>query len=82
MSELKHCPICGSEVFSRISVSENKDEFFGVTLNHRFELLIKCSKCGIEKKKIFELCDTNFANMVEAIDSAIEDWNRRTNDAD
>lgn len=77
MSEvkIKPCPFCGNQdIYTRV---EYAGVSFGVLL---IDLKICCSRCGIEKEKRFELCDTPFDDVRKAMAEIEEDWNKRADE--
>ena len=74
MKELKPCPFCGGEPFTRIRIAELCGS--AVTL----EFTVRC-KCGIEKKRIVELYDIDFSTIINVIQTLTDEWNRRTENA-
>lgn len=65
--ELKPCPFCGGEAFSRVKHISN----------NRLMFVVKCSKCFISKELDFDLCDTSFGGVCTVIKKVVDYWNRR-----
>ena len=59
LHDFKPCPCCGSRIYVRFN-----NELIGAQ-----DMIIKCSKCGVE------LCKTIFS--VEDIEDMIKTWNKR-----
>ena len=65
---LKPCPFCGEKVYTQIVIVKNfHTEFF---------CKVRCGACGIELGKCANI-ECSFEDMLSAINSAIELWNRR-----
>lgn len=84
MSELKPCPFCGGE--------PEVDTYFSCVYE-RIYGEVKCKRCGTKKrgKKTFDTYDATYCGYdtpewvknahAESRQSAIEEWNRRDDDA-
>lgn len=72
MKDLKPCPFCGGEPITRVRTIEWYES------TSTIELTVRC-KCGIEKKSLVELCDTDFLTLTNAMLILTDEWNRRDN---
>ena len=70
-SELKECPFCGGEAITRVRGNGTYMQRLNISMD------VGCPKCSVYKKVGIELCDTNFEEVEQAMNSAIEEWNKR-----
>jgi len=72
MAELKSCPFCGetpTTFFEILSFVGGKDIVI---------LGVKCRECGIKREITFNVNkDCCFGDVLNAMEKAIEKWNRR-----
>ena len=71
-NKLKPCPFCGGEPITRVRTVEQYESISTI------ELTVRC-KCGIKKKSIVELCDTDFSTLINVMQTLTDEWNRRAN---
>lgn len=72
MTELKKCPFCGGEPFSKIKP-------IGMSIDRdTFSFSIKCSKCGVEKYISKSAPSFNFEEVERWIKYTYDEWNRRS----
>ena len=78
MSELKPCPFCGALPQSGVEFYESH----GAEV--RLSAVVKCTGCGVSKRKIFKATDNvsfvPFYDYENAFNDVIREWNRRVND--
>lgn len=67
MPELKPCPFCGGEAYSRVNIVDMGTLEFSVI----------CNECGVKRKEKFELLDTNFNDISVIIEKSVSAWNTR-----
>lgn len=78
MSELKPCPFCGALPQSGVEFYES------CSAEVRLSAVVKCTGCGVYKRKIFKATDKEsfvpFYDYENAFNDVIKEWNRRASD--
>lgn len=71
MAELKPCPFCGREPYTRVNVNSWRSGSAEMTFQ------VKC-ECGICKTTVLEICGADFNEIINAIQSVEYKWNCRS----
>ena len=74
MGELKPCPFCGSVAATEVRVTQMGGETDNV------DFTVTCGECGTDKTIRLRIAKkATFTDVINAMDKAIEAWNRRAN---
>lgn len=79
MIDLKPCPFCGERATFELVTAEMHN---GVS---EYRLMVKCGNCEIHSGKSYvvrkKFQNGTFITIEDERDKAVEEWNRRVNDA-
>ena len=74
-SKVKNCPLCGGETITRVEVVNSQ-------IHYSLKLKIKCLGCGCKKTTTVKVLDTSFDNLINKMNDATNEWNRRVDNAE
>lgn len=73
-TKLKPCPFCGKEPITKVKVCSG-------TYASEIRYSVECKYCDVSIGAYITTCDS-FNNAQSAMNRAIEDWNRRTDNSE